>query len=146
MTLEMQKRLAADLLKCGVSRVRFDPERLEDIESAITRDEIRGLINEGAIYKVPERGVSRARVERGRKRGEGSRKGGKHSLVSRKRMWINRVRVQRRFLKQLREKNAIDPHSYRVLYAYVKAGNFKSVASLRGFIKNKGLLKEVSNR
>lgn len=144
MTLEMQKRLAADLLKCGVTRVRFDPERLEDIESAITRDEIRGLIKDGAIYKVPEKGVSRARVERGRKRGEGSRKGAKHSLVPRKRMWMTRVRAQRRYLKQLREKGLIDSRGYRLIYSFVKAGNFKSVASLREFIKSKGLLKEVS--
>jgi large subunit ribosomal protein L19e len=44
MTLEFQKRLAADLMKCGTSRVRFDPERLDEIESAITRAEIKNLI------------------------------------------------------------------------------------------------------
>ncbi|MDW8083743.1 MAG: 50S ribosomal protein L19e [Candidatus Caldarchaeum sp.] len=142
MTLTMQRRMAADLLKCGQTRVKFDPERLEDIESAITRAEIRKLIADGAIYKVPAKGVSRARFEAERKRGEGSREGGKHSLVPRKTAWINRVRAQRKYLQKLRERGSITPSDYRMLYSYVKAGNFKSVASLKEFIKTKGLLKE----
>ena len=51
--LEFQKRVAADLLGCGVNRVRFDQERLDEISEAITREEIRFLIKDGAIYKAP---------------------------------------------------------------------------------------------
>ena len=65
--LELQKRLAADLLGCGVSRVRFDQERIEEIVDAITREDIRYLIRDGAIYKAPEKGVSRARVRKRKK-------------------------------------------------------------------------------
>ncbi|MDW7977927.1 MAG: 50S ribosomal protein L19e [Candidatus Caldarchaeum sp.] len=133
--LEFQKRLAADLLKCGVSRVKFDPDRLDEIESAITRAEMRRLIQDGAVTKLPARGVSRARVERKKKRGPGSKKGGKYSIVSRKRMWINRVRAQRAYLKKLREQGLLERRNYRLLYSYVKAGNFKSTASLKEFIK-----------
>ncbi|MCS7129498.1 MAG: 50S ribosomal protein L19e [Candidatus Caldarchaeum sp.] len=133
--LEFQKRLAADLLKCGVSRVKFDPDRLDEIESAITRAEMRRLIQDGAVTKLPARGVSRARVEREKKRGPGSKKGGKYSIVSRKRMWINRVRAQRAYLKKLREQGLLERRNYRLLYSYVKAGNFKSIASLKEFIK-----------
>ena len=145
MKLEMQKRLAADLLKCGVSRVRFDPERLEDIESAITRREIAQLIHDGAIYKEPKKGVSRGRLRmrRRKKRGPGSRKGGKYSIIPRKRIWINTVRPQRRYLKQLRDKGLLDHSSYRKLYLMVKAGAFKSVASLREYIKANKMLKKV---
>ena len=41
--LTFQKRLAADLLKCGIHRVKLDPEKLEEISEAITREEIRQL-------------------------------------------------------------------------------------------------------
>ncbi|MEM1951993.1 MAG: 50S ribosomal protein L19e [Candidatus Caldarchaeum sp.] len=143
MTLEMQKRMAADLLECGVTRVGFDPERLEDIESAITRAEIRKLIADGAIYKIPAKGVSRARYEPERKRKEGSRKGGKHSIIPRKTMWMTRVRAQRAYLRKLRDTGMIDTQDYRILYSYVKAGNFKSVAALKEYIRSKGLLKEA---
>ncbi|MEM4407741.1 MAG: 50S ribosomal protein L19e, partial [Candidatus Caldarchaeum sp.] len=69
MTLEFQKRIAAELMKCGVSRVRFDPERLDEIESAITRAEIKQLVRDGAIQKLPSKGVSRARVREKHRRG-----------------------------------------------------------------------------
>jgi len=142
--LEMQKRIAADLLKCGVSRVRFDPERLEDIESAITRREVEQLIHDGAIYKEPKKGVSRGRLRmRRRRRGPGSRKGGKYSIIPRKRRWINTVRPQRRYLKQLRDKGLLDHSSYRKLYLMVKAGSFKSVSSLKEYIKANKMLRKV---
>ncbi|MEM0383735.1 MAG: 50S ribosomal protein L19e [Candidatus Caldarchaeum sp.] len=144
MKLDFQKRVAADLLKCGVSRVKFDPERLEDIESAITRAEVRRLIQDGAIVKLPARGVSRARVEQRRRRGPGSREGAKHSLVPRKRLWISRVRAQRAYLKKLRDQGLIGKDNYRVLYSFVKAGNFKSVASLKEFIKARKMMGEAS--
>ena len=145
MKLEMQKRVAADLLKCGVSRVRFDPERLEDIESAITRREIEMLIKDGAIYKVPAKGVSRGRIRmRKRKRkGPGSRKGGKFSVIPRKRRWINKVRPQRRFLKLLRDKGLVEPSDYRKLYLMVKAGAFKSVSALKEYIEQNKMIKKV---
>ncbi|MDJ0269382.1 MAG: 50S ribosomal protein L19e [Aigarchaeota archaeon] len=137
MKLDMQKRMAAELLKCGESRVRFDEERLEDIESAITRQEIRQLIKDGAIYKVQAKGVSRVRVRMRlkKKRGPGSRKGAKHSIIPRKRKWINTVRPQRRFLKLLRDKGIIEPAVYRKLYLMTKAGAFKSVAALKEYIR-----------
>ncbi|MEM2237017.1 MAG: 50S ribosomal protein L19e [Candidatus Caldarchaeum sp.] len=143
MTLEFQKRIAAELMKCGVSRVRFDPERLDEIESAITRAEIKQLIRDGAIQKLPSKGVSRARVRERRRRGPGSREGAKYSIIPRKLQWMRRVRAQRRFLKKLRDQGQLESSDYRQLYAYVKAGNFKSVASLREFIKARGLLKRV---
>ena len=41
MNLETQKRIAADILKIGETRVFFDPARLKEIEEAITRGDIR---------------------------------------------------------------------------------------------------------
>ena len=39
--LTLQKKLAADILKVGETRVVMDPEHLEDIKNAITRADIR---------------------------------------------------------------------------------------------------------
>ena len=60
--LTNQKRIAASLLKCGVHRVWFDPEKNTDIQNAISREDIRGLIGEGAIEAEQIRGVSRGRA------------------------------------------------------------------------------------
>ena len=42
--LSLQKRLAAEILGVGESRIWIDPNRIEDVADAITREEIRGLI------------------------------------------------------------------------------------------------------
>lgn len=141
--LEFQKRIAADILKCGVSRVRFDSDRLDEIAEAITREDVKRLIEDGAIYKIPETGVSRARARerRDRKRGPGSRKGKKHSVVTRKERWILKVRVQRRKLKELRDKRLIERSTYRKVYMMVKAGAFKSVRDLLTYLESNKLIR-----
>jgi len=45
--LSFQKRLAADLLKCGVHRVKIDPKKVEEITEAITREDVKRLIKDG---------------------------------------------------------------------------------------------------
>ena len=51
MNLKPQKRMSAEILKCGENRVYFDPYLEEDISLAITREDIRNLIKQGAIKK-----------------------------------------------------------------------------------------------
>lgn len=144
MSLTLQKRLAAELLKCGESRVRFDEERLEEIEAAISREEIKRLIEDGAIYKIQEKGISRGRL-RGRKkrRGPGSRKGGKYSIISRKTQWMLKVRAQRRVLKKLRDSKMLVEGAYRKVYKMVKSGTFKSVSAMMEYLKQNKLLRRV---
>ncbi len=43
MNLSVKKRMAADVLKVGKKRVKFDPESTDDIFDAITRESIPGL-------------------------------------------------------------------------------------------------------
>lgn len=63
MSLKSQRRLAADILKVGEGRVWIDPERIDYVETAITREEIRKLIHEKVVKSLPEKGVSRARAK-----------------------------------------------------------------------------------
>jgi len=142
MPLRLQKRTAASLLKCGVNKVRFDPERMNDIEAAITRDDIRSLISDGAIHRIRDKGISRGRGKHKRSRkGEGSRKGGAHSKISKKGRWMSKVRPQRRELARLRDSKLLEPGSYRKIYRLIKASNFRSVASLREYLKENNLLR-----
>jgi len=60
--LASQKRIAASVLKCGVNRVWFDPERQSDIEAAISRNDLRELIGEGVIKAHVVKGNSRGRA------------------------------------------------------------------------------------
>ena len=53
--LSGQRRLAAEILKVGLNRVWIDPERIDDVDGAITREEIRKLVHEKVIVALPER-------------------------------------------------------------------------------------------
>jgi large subunit ribosomal protein L19e len=128
MDLKYQKRLASDLLGVGESRIKFNPEKLEEISNAVTRRDIERLVKSGAIIVVPKKGVSRARVRK-RKKGPGRRKGGKFSTLSRKRRWIRKIRALRKALRSMRDSGKIDRRTYR--YYYSKLANFHSVAHLK---------------
>ncbi len=147
--LTLQKRLAADILGVGVSRIRINPDRIEDVEDAITREEIRGLIKDGAIYVVPphtnSRGRWRIRREKrrkGRRRGYGRRKGAATARTDEKEVWMYKIRKMRRYLRYLRDHGQIDRRTYRRLYMLAKGGAFKSLSSLKHHLREKGILEE----
>lgn len=143
MSLKSQRRLAAEILKVGQNRVWIDPDRIDDVEIAITRDEIRKLVHEKAIQSIPEQGISRARTRLlQKKRKKGLRRGpGKRSKqrVSRKAVWMQKIRALRRRLRELREKRVITESSYRQYYKMAGSGVFESIADLERHIKAKGL-------
>ncbi len=138
MSLVSQKRLAADLLKVGTTRIWVDPEDTDRVSSAITRGEIKRLIHEGSIKKLPKLGISRGRkrvrkqeLQAGRHKGPGSIKG--HASNS-KRKWIVRIRSIRRRLRTLRDKRLITIQVYRKLSLMAKGGTFRSAAHLDEYV------------
>jgi large subunit ribosomal protein L19e len=140
--LTNQKRLAADIMKIGKSRVWIDPESIEDVEEVITRAEIRGLINDGVIKALPKKGISRGRArarqikkKKGRRRGHGSRSGGKTSLLSKKQRWAIKIRAIRKRLKELVDSRVIQRSSYRRLYLLSKGGVFDNVRQVEQYIE-----------
>ncbi|MBD3204611.1 50S ribosomal protein L19e [Candidatus Woesearchaeota archaeon] len=150
MNLNVQKRLAADILKGSKNRVRFDTGRIEEIKESITKADIRGLIQDNAIWLKPKKGVSRSRakkrsrqVKKGLRRGMGSRKGTANARYDKKRKWINKIRAQRKLLKELKNKKKISDKDYRKLYTKSKGGFFRSRRHIRLYINEKGLLKNV---
>ena len=133
-----QRRIAASILKCGVNRVWFDPERLPDIENAISREDLRGLITDGAIKAHQKKGVSRGRARvrtaqrsYGHRKGVGKRKGALGARTPSKRAWIQKIRAIRKALVALREEGTIDRHLYRVIYRKAAGGQFRSVAHMK---------------
>lgn len=137
-----QKRLAAQILKVGQNRVWIDPERIDDVETAITREEIRKLIHEGVIKPLPEKGVSRARARilrekkrKGKRRGHGSRSGSRGARISKKEAWMKRIRALRKKLRELKTRRIITENTYRKLYRMASSGRFESVADLQRYLK-----------
>ncbi|HIP16571.1 MAG TPA: 50S ribosomal protein L19e [Methanothermococcus okinawensis] len=148
MDVSTQRRMAADILDCGIDRVWIDPDQLDRVKMAITKDDIRQLIKEGVIVKKQKKGISSARAKKlkeqkkkGRRRGPGSRKGAKGARTPQKRKWINTIRPLRRMLRELRDSGMIDRSTYRMLYRKAKGGVFRSRSHLRLYLEEHGLLK-----
>ncbi len=149
MKSRIQKKLASKISGKSRKKVKLDPTRLEEITEAITRQDIKGLIRDGAIKISQNKGVSRARAKknqkqkvRGRKKGQGTRKGKANARLPRKRRWINKIRRQREFLKKLKENNKINQKVYKEMYAKSKGGFFRSERHIKLYLNEHGLFKK----
>lgn len=134
--------IVAEMYGVGVKRVWVDPNRLEEVENAMTKDDLRGLIAQGIIRILPKRGTSRVRArkiheqkKKGRRRGQGSRKGTPGARSGKKELWVKRIRAIRRLLKELREKGKITPEEYRKIYRMAKGGAVRSKRHVLEIIK-----------
>lgn len=137
--VSFQKKLAAKILKVGVSRVWLDPTKMKDIDKAITRIDVKKLIKQNAVKALPEK--LKMRKEKRRRKGMGSRKGSKYSVWSKKRRWIHTVRPLRNMLSELKTSTQIDNPTYKKMRLMVKGGMFRSKHHLRIYLEQHDLLK-----
>ena len=149
MRMKVQKRLAGRILKTSKRNIRLDPDSLEDIKEAITKADIKGLIDEGTISRRKIKGPSRdkarklqAQKAKGRRKGHGSRKGKATARQPKKEAWMAKIRLQRSLLKELRDKKLITRASYYDLASKAKGGFFRSKRHVKLFIQEQNLVKK----
>jgi large subunit ribosomal protein L19e len=135
MTIEFTKRIAAELLKRGESKVRINIMSLEKASKAMTREDVKRLIQDGGVYALKEKhnlSLSSKKLKlrraKGRSRGQGRRKGSDKARQGR--TWEKKVRSQRLFLKQLKLTGKIDKAAFRKYYMLIKGNSFADKASL----------------
>ena len=116
MNLLKKKELAAKALNVGKNRIKFNTESISEIKEAITKQDIRGLAQEGLITIKPIKG--RRKVEkRNRKRGAGKIK---KTINHRKQLYVKLTRKLRKYLKELKRNNEIDLAIYKQLRKKIK--------------------------
>jgi large subunit ribosomal protein L19e len=136
-----KRELAARILNVGANRVRFEPDRLEDIADSITRENMRSLVKSGAIWTVQPKGSSRGRAIKKQSvwkvhgKGPGSKKGKKTARVGKKEVYVVRTRSMRYQLKVLKERKEITNDMYWHLYKKVNGGQVRSLSHLRELVK-----------
>ena len=143
MSIKTTIRIASRVIGAGTSRIMImDPKAAKD---ALTADDVRELIKEGAIKVRPKAGVGRgkaarkqSRKEEGRRRGEGSRKGKKFAKTPSKDRWMEKVRSQRLLLSRLKPR--LKKGAYRDTYLQIKGNAFKTKKELLAHLVGKGLL------
>jgi len=148
MSMVSVKRMASDIMKAGESRVWIDPTKTDEVEKAITKDDVRNLIRKGLVKAEPKKGVPRTRGRmnadrrrKGRSRGLGKRKGTLSARLTPKKSWMARIRSQRMLLRSFRDQGALTG-GYREAYNKIKAGVIKDKSRLIIFLKERNYLKE----
>lgn len=148
MNLKNQRRLAANILSCGENRVWMGHENIEEISKAVTRRDISNLARQGLIKARRVKGNSRGRIRKhvhqkakGRRKGHGSRKGKATARLPKKQVWIQIIRPIRAYLREMRDKQLIDKHTYRLYYRRAKGGQFKNKSHAKLHLEMEGLIK-----
>jgi large subunit ribosomal protein L19e len=141
MNLRNKKKLAADIMKVGVSRVKVTTEQQEDVSKSITRDDIRHQIAVGAITEKPKKGNSRGRYrtklaqkKKGRRKGAGHRSGTSAARRPGKEAWVNKIRAIREELTKMKDDKEITVSEYRRYYRQAKGNLFNSRRHLRELV------------
>lgn len=136
--LASQRRIAAAVLKCGVNRVWLDPDQMTEIENAISREDMRKLVDDGVVKVKPKKGVSRGRARAriakrsyGHRKGVGRRKGAAGARTPSKRVWIQKIRAIRKVLVELRDDGTLERRYYRILYRRAAGGQYRNVAHMK---------------
>lgn len=132
--------MAASLMKVGETRVWINPEEIEKVESAITKEEVRRLIHEGVIAARAEKGISRGRykvrLQKKTGKGSGSKKGSRGRGKS---GWVTKIRPLRTRLRELKTKRVITREVYRRLLPMAKGGAFRSISHLNEYLESHNL-------
>jgi large subunit ribosomal protein L19e len=139
--LKKKRELVARILGIGANRVRFEPDKLDDIADSITREDLRSLVKRGTIWTTKVKGTSRGRAKTKqaiRKKsglGPGSKKGKKTARTGKKSAYVTKIRSMRYHLKVMKDRNEINRQTYWLIYKRVDGGQVRSVSHLRDIVK-----------
>lgn len=135
MTMLTVRRLAADLLNCGRNRIRINPNSIKEVEGALTRIDVKGLIDKGIITKIKILG--RASKKKTKRRGKGSKKG---ILQNKKEVWMTKVRSQRKLLRELVSSGAVKQNDKQSIYGKIKSGILRNKKAMVQYLKENNLV------
>jgi large subunit ribosomal protein L19e len=138
MTVETVRRLAADILNIGRTRVWINPDEISEVKKMATRADVKGLIDKGTIKKLPVAGRKKNTIRK--TRAAGSRKGRSGKTV--KELWMEKVRAQRKLLRKLLEEEVLPASEKRNIYRRIKSGIYKNKNAMIANLKDSGMIPE----
>ncbi len=136
MQLNKKKELAARTLNIGINKIIFNKERLNEIKEAITKQDIRDLVEEKAITIREVRG-RRKNTKRKSRRREGSIK---KKVKSKKKEYVIITRKLRALLFKLKKGGVLNLEEYRRLRREIRMRKFRNESDIKEKINQ--LIKE----
>lgn len=152
MNLRKQKLLAARTLGVSKQRVKFDAssaDNKKNLKEVLSRDDVRALVEEKVIVKLPKKGIARTRAnkiaeqkKKGRRQGHGSRKGTANARHNTKDKWMEKIRALRAELQKLKSEGKLETKTFRELYLKAKGNFFRNKRHMKLYIEQNKMLKE----
>ncbi len=133
MNLRNKKILAGKVFDVGISRISFNPQRLDEIKEAITRQDFKDLEKDGAIEILEIKGRRSSPKKRARK-GPGSKK---KTIKTRKQDYVKITRKLRNYIKELKKQEKITNEQYARIRKKIRARDFKSKSQLKEYLEEK---------
>jgi len=130
--MKLNKRnLAAKALKVGKERIVFVRARLEEIKEAITKQDIRDLVETGAVIVKPVKG-RKTNVKRKNRRGTGKIK---KKINKRKQEYVTITRKLRNYVKELEKQGKLTKDEVKEIRKNIRNRAFKSKANLKLYVE-----------
>ena len=137
MKLENKKMLIARTLGVGKSRIILNTTRLNEIKEAITKQDIRDLLNDKAI-KIREVKGKLTKIKRKTRRRAGSIK---KKVKTRKRDYIKLTRKLRNHIAVLKKNKKISQENFLKIRKQIRASEFRSIAHMKERLRETGIAK-----
>ncbi|MGV8142546.1 MAG: 50S ribosomal protein L19e [Candidatus Pacearchaeota archaeon] len=126
MDLTKKRELAARTLGIGVGRVMFNIQRIDEIKEAISKQDIRDLVADKAIFIRDIKG-RKANTARKRRRAGSIRM----KPNNRKREYIIITRKSRAYVAELRKQGKLTNEEFLKLRREIRSKQFKNKAHLK---------------
>ena len=140
--LRTKKLLVARMYGVGLKRIKFDADHLDDIEDAITRENIRSLITANTIKIKQITGTSRGRaqlkkIQKGKRSvKQGSKKGTKGARgIGKKTAYVIKVKSLRYRLKIAKDRKEITNKEFWNIYKKINGNTVRNIAHMRTLIE-----------
>lgn len=131
MNLRSKKELAAKTLGIGKERIVFVRERTAEIKEAMTKEDLRGLVEAGAIKIKPVKG-RKINVSRKHKRGPGKIK---LKVNKRKQEYVTITKKLRAYVCELKKQGKLTPEEVKGIRKKIRNRIFKSKANLKLYVE-----------
>ncbi|MFH1608130.1 MAG: 50S ribosomal protein L19e [archaeon] len=130
MNLSKKKTLAVRALDVGKARILFVESRLDEIKEAITKQDIRDLVKEGAIVVKEIKG----RLKNKKKSTKRSTGNIRKKVNTRKRDYVIMTRKLRGYVAELKKRGELSKEEVDDIRKKIRNKIFRSKAHLREYI------------